>query len=146
MLKYKTKVFGKDLVLLNFTNYASIQDQFLPTGDAFINMFYDEFTAALALNKKWTIIANAGFEKVNGSDRIQMANEDGTEVKDYTVDLSSKKKLDQVGTVCGFGIDYDFTKNAGIHFRHKWMNHEDLSFTADKFSGTETSVELKMWF
>jgi len=37
-------------------------------------------------------------------------------------------------------------KNTGLYIRHRWMNYEDRNFSLDKYKGTETTVELKIFF
>lgn len=153
-LKYQAFWLQKKWVLLSYTNYNSIQDKFsiLPVmnnDDAFITTLYEDVTVACEVKKGLTIEANFGIEKVNGSDRIQMADADGIEIQNASgnpIYSDEGLRLDQIGTSYGFGIDYDFTKTAGIHLRHKWMNHKDLAFTADKFKGHETTFELKIFF
>ncbi len=134
-LKYKFTVANRDLVLLNYNSYNSVEDKLSPIGltnDAFIRVFYEDFTAAYKLTKKFSIVGNFGIEKAMGGKRTQL-NAQGN-------------AIDQIGHCYAIGFDYDFTKNAGLHVRQTWMDHKDRSFVLDEYKGTETNVELKIFF
>jgi hypothetical protein len=136
-LKYKFRLFNRDLVVLNFNTYNSTQPGFNPiptfTDKAFVRMFFEDLTLAYRLGRKYNIVANAGYERVLGNYRTQLSLDNG-------------KPLDQQGYAIGGGIDYDFTANAGIHLRHKYMYHKDKNFVLDEFRGHETTLELKIFF
>src|SRR5690606_32338836 len=137
LLKYKFSLFNRDLILLNFNNIATIRDGFSVTpkfsNEAFIRTFYEDITIAYALGKKYMIVANAGVEIAKGNNRVNISPENG-------------KTIDQIGYGISGGIDYDFSKNAGIHLRHRYMTHKDANFILDKFKGHETTFELKIFF
>lgn len=134
-LKYKLTVFNRDLVLLNFNSYNSVDDKLtvLGTTDAsFIRVFFEDFTAAYKLTKKLSIVGNFGIERAMGGMRTQLNGEG--------------KPIDQTGTAYALGVDYDFTRNAGLHIRHTWLQHKDKNFVLDEYKGTETNIELKIFF
>ncbi len=135
LLKYKITLFNRDLILLNFNSYNSVDDQlkFIGTTDAsFIRVFYEDFTASYKLTKKVSVVGNFGIERAWGGSRTQLA--------------PNGKPLDQTGHAYALGVDYDFAKNAGLHIRHTWMDHKDRNFVNDEFKGTETNIELKIFF
>ena len=135
-LKYKIRLFKRDLVILNFNTYNSIQkNSIVPVfnSNAFVRLFFEDLTFAYRLGKKYNIVANYGFERVIGNRSTQLSSE-------------NNKPIDQVGHAYGGGIDYDFMANAGLHFRFKYMDHKDKNFVLDQFKGYETTVELKIWF
>jgi hypothetical protein len=136
LLKYKITVFNRDLILLNYNSYNSVQDHMAVLGgtDAFIRVFYEDFTASYKLTKKVSVVGNFGIERAVGGERTQPSPTDPT------------KRLDQTGHAYALGIDYDFAKNAGLHLRHTWMDHKDKNFVKDEFKGTETNIELKIFF
>jgi hypothetical protein len=53
---------------------------------------------------------------------------------------------DQFGQGLGIGFDWSLAENAGLYFRHRWMQFEDKSFTLDKYKGREVTLELKTFF
>jgi hypothetical protein len=136
-LKYKFTVLGRDLVLLNYNSYNSVSAGLKLVGvtdDAFVRVLYNDLTAAYKLNKKLSIVGNFGLERGLGGSRTLVAP--GT----------TDKHIDQIGHCYAIGFDYDFTKNAGLHIRQTWMDHKDKNFVLDQFKGTETNVELKIFF
>lgn len=147
-LKYKLMVAGRELLLFNFSNFSSIQKGVMPVipvfGDAaFIRSFYNAFDAAYKLSPKYTIVGQYGYETVLGNTKIDMVLSDGGTL---TTDPNLGKTVHQIGQSVGMGIDYDFSATAGIHLRHKFMWHEDKNFILDRYSGTETYLELKIFF
>ena len=49
-------------------------------------------------------------------------------------------------TALGFGLDWDFTPRAGLHFRYKWMTNSDEFLPENDWKGHYFAVETKMWF
>lgn len=46
----------------------------------------------------------------------------------------------------GVGLDIDLSDNAGLYLRHKRFYQQDLNFSMDEIRGTETTIELKIFF
>ena len=71
-LKYKTRVFGKDLYLFSLTNYNTAQDFFsiLPVtnSSAFIRHFNQQFDLCYELNKTTAFVFKYGIERVLGNE------------------------------------------------------------------------------
>lgn len=136
-LKYKITVFNRDLVLLNYNSYNSVDDKLKVVGTtdaSFIRVFFEDFTASYKLTKKVSVVGNVGFERALGGTRTQ------------EVSPGSGKFINQTGTAFALGVDYDFTRNAGLHIRHTWLQHKDANFVLDEYKGTETNIELKIFF
>ena len=134
-LKYKVTLFNRDLVFLNYNSYNSVDDKLkvIGTTDAsFIRVFFEDFTAAYKLTKKVSVVGNFGIERAMGGMRTQLNGEG--------------KPINQTGTAYALGVDYDFTRNAGLHIRQTWMQHHDANFVLDEYKGTETNIELKIFF
>ena len=51
-----------------------------------------------------------------------------------------------VQTAIGFGLDWDFTARAGLHFRYKWMTNTDQTVSDNDWKGHYFQAETKMWF
>lgn len=134
-LKYKISLFGRDLIFLNYNSYNSVDDHLKVVGTtdaSFIRVFFEDFTAAYKVTKRLTLVGNFGIEKAWGGKRTQLN--------------SNGDPLNQTGHCYAIGLDYDFVKNAGLHIRQTWMDHKDKNFVQDEFKGTETNVELKIFF
>ncbi len=161
VLKYKFNVGSKkkprDLIVRNFLNYNTVQNGFAPkfNEDAYVRTTYDQFLAMLQISSRVTLIGMFEVETVNGNtDVITVDDEGNPNVRDLVPGTGAYRAvydaegntLSQLGTGIGVGLDYDFSDIAGIYLRHRWMNHEDKNFTQDKFKGTETTIELKVFF
>lgn len=139
---YKGKVFGKGFVFMTYHTYNTAlshinwADNF--TDDAYTRMYYGDATLVFKALSKVAIVANAGYEKLLGGKGTIMTTADRDGV--------AGKTINQTGKSLGFGIDYEFIANAGIHLRHKWFDHKDENFRLDKFNGTETTLEFKYFF
>ena len=79
------------------------------------------------------------FSNYFGYDRI-FANEQ-TEL-----DAVSLKPKDQEGISYAIGFDFQLAKNTGLYIRQRWLTYQDYNFTLDKYSGMESTVELKIFF
>jgi len=154
-LKYKLKLFKKELILVNYVTYSTAQDKLsaLPVFDdkAFVRYLYEEVNAFYPLHKKLTLVGYFGIETMKANNRTQMVDEKGDIITDPKTGLSAQapengKPRDQIGTGYGLGLDYDFSERAGLFFRHRIFHHRDKNFTKDEFQGQESSVELKIFF
>ncbi|MCP4521368.1 MAG: hypothetical protein GY827_06715 [Cytophagales bacterium] len=167
-LKYKTKVFKRDLILTGFFRQNTVTDGApLPyisaegKDGAFFVQRYEELMFFYKLSQKVTLIGVAGWEQ-------NKANKDRTELA-YTSDSPTDATtpyskgdailengrpvynedgapIDQVGYGYGIGIDYDFTDRASLDARYKIYGHKDKNFTRDVFNGQEITLELKVFF
>lgn len=135
-LRYKFRLFHKDILVFNYTNYNSVQRALsvIPVGTskAFINYLYNEITTMASLNSKVTAIGLFGYEKVTGSKETELA--------------PNGNPINQVGYAYGAGLDFDIKERAGIYIRYRIFSHKDVNFTLDKFRGQEASVEFKVFF
>ena len=143
-LKYKKPV-GKnqEIVLLNLSTLNTIKEGFnifaLPgADDVLASVLYNDFTAAYKFNKKLSFVGNFAFESTRGSVRTNLSPDKS--------DASDKDRIiNPSGTMSAFGIDYDLSRKTSLHLRTKYMTHEDKNFLNDKFSGLETTFELKIF-
>jgi hypothetical protein len=134
--KYKTKLFGKPLVLGSYTSFNSVSDQLWPipvfTNDAFIRQTYEELNLNYMISSNVNLTSQIGIEKVVGNSRMVMT--------------SDNKTINQNGYCLGAGFDWVYSKNAGLYLRQVWFSHEDKNFTKDKFNGWNTIAEIKVFF
>ena len=136
-LKLRLKFLKRELILSNYSYAGSIGKSISPipvfSSSSFIRTFYEEFSGYYQLKSNITLLGFYSIQQTKANDQTTLSTENG-------------KPLSQIGTGYGFGIDYDFAANAGLFIRHRWMNHRDENFSLDKFKGTETMVELKLFF
>jgi hypothetical protein len=169
-LAYKLKVLGRDLILNNFNTYNSVTDQsFNPipvfSDKAFLRTVYEEFMAFYNIHPKVTVVGFGSIEKVLGNNRVEKAyttygkTSDGISyapgdvIRDIhnnpTLSTSPVDKgatIDQFSWGYGLGLDYDFSSRAGLYIRNRWFGQKDKHFTLNNYKGTETTVELKIFF
>ena len=150
LLKYTINVAGKKLMFFNYNNYVSVQDHFSLTpvmsDQAFIRTFYEDFTVAFQLYRRFSLIGNYGFERVLGNTRMNLSTDiDTTHNIDKATESASNRVINQTGTAFGYGFNYDITSQFQINFRHKWMKNNDKNFLQDHFKGQEFTLEFKMF-
>ena len=145
LLKSNLKVGNHDLILLNFTSLNTITKglqvfNVSMTGDnIFIADFYEDFTAAFSINKKLSVVGEAGLELLKGSTMIELS-------PDKLTSPDADRVVNQIGTTYALGIDYDINRTMNIHLRERYMTQKDTNFSMDKFSGYETTIEFKIFF
>ncbi len=81
-------------------------------------------------------------EKVNLNGREVYINRSD----DPTAEIIKAKAINQLGMAYGIGFDYDFTDNASIDVRYRWIDHKDYNFIRDVFQGHDLTVEMKVFF
>ena len=153
-LKYKTRVFGKNLYLFSLTNYNTAQDFFsiLPVtnSSAFIRHFNQQFDLCYELNKTTTFVCKYGLERVLGNKYTDIDDTDP-----YPTDntwgvtenyIPSYKPRNQFGDLLGFGFDIKLNDGAYLFLRHAAFHYYDKNFSATNIKGTETTLELKINF
>lgn len=145
--KYRKKI-GKnnEIIIINLTTLNTISDEFSvvpsPVSDKnLVSLLYNDITAAFKVNKKLSLVGNFAVESVKGSTRTNLSPDKPAE------NFSAKDRVvDQIGHMYAIGADYDLSRKVSFHLRTKYMDHEDKNFLKDKFSGYETTFELKIFF
>lgn len=151
LLKFKDKLGGRELVLLNFSSLNTVDESytFVPNlGDNnLVALWYNDFTAAYQLNNNLSLVGNFAVQWINGSKKIDLSpDKKGIDYQNLSIDDVEKRVISSVGTMSAIGLDYDFNNYSGIHLRTKYMTHSDKNFAQDRFSGFETTLELKIFF
>jgi hypothetical protein len=155
-LKYKTRVFGKNLFLFSLLNYNTAQDFFsiLPVtnSSAFIRHFSQQFDLCYELNKTTTFVFKYGIERVLGNkytdidDTDPYPDDDKWDVPENYDYIPSFKPKDQFGNLLGFGFDIKLNEGAYLFLRHAAFHYYDKNFSATNIKGSESTIELKINF
>lgn len=146
-LKFRKKLGKKhEIVLINMSTANMISRRFnafaIPSNDSvLISVLYNDFTAAFKLNKRITLVGNYAVETVKGSTSTDLSPD-----AEKIGQTDENRIIDQIGHMYALGIDYDLNRKASLHLRSKYMDHADKNFLKDKFSGYETTFELKIFF
>jgi opacity protein-like surface antigen len=152
-LKYKFRLFGKEIIMTNFNNFSSVQDHWsaIPvfSNKAFLRYFYTEVMAFYAIHPKLTLVGFFGTERVLGNNRTDLADANGnliTDKKGRPVADPNGKPINETGYGFGPGLDYNFTSNASLNIRQRWFSQSDKNFIRDQFKGNEMTIEFKVFF
>ena len=135
--RYKSSLFGRDMIFTNYISYQSSADHFSPapffTDKAFVRVFYEELITYYHLYKNTVLVGHVAYNKAVANNRTTLSTENGKPINQDTWGL-------------GGGIDWNFAPMMGLYFREMWMTHRDKNFSLDHFQGFETSLELKIMF
>ena len=117
--------------------FHSIQRDFslLPTynNTAYLQSFNHQLDLYYALTNKITLCSYYGYDIIKGGEHTE-------------VNLDSGGHKDQEGKSFALGVDIQLERNTGLYIRHRWMDYIDYNYNLDRYRGTETSVELKIFF
>jgi hypothetical protein len=135
--KYDLKINKRHLYFFYYTSLNSVQNKLaagpLFSNKAWVRAFYNELEVYAEVFPKLHLSAYVGLEQIMGNMETRLNTE-------------TLKPVNQLNYAYGFGIDYDIAKNAGIYIRQRWFHHEDKNFIKEKLFGTETEIELKVFF
>ncbi|GAB5556757.1 MAG: hypothetical protein SchgKO_09700 [Schleiferiaceae bacterium] len=135
--KYKTKIGYRNFYAFFLGRYNTAQPNLtvLPdfTEGAYIRQYNSELEMYYQLADPLFINTYLGYERNLGNYQTE-------------VDEITQRPLNQTGWGIGVGFDISLGRNAGLFVRHRWFSFEDTSYELDKFSGQESSVELKVFF
>jgi hypothetical protein len=138
-VSYKSsyKVFNRDLYIFYLGGFYSVQDDFsaLPkfSQKAFLQSYSNQVEFYFNIFDKVVLSNYFGIDRIIANERTQL-------------DVVSNLAKNQIGYSYAIGLDIQLSPNTGLYVRQRWMNYKDLNFSLDRYSGTETSVELKIYF
>ncbi len=131
--------------LLYVGSFGSAQEQFnLLTqfnSKAYLRTYYHELDAIFMVNKKASIITTFGREYIKGNSQMNRGDN-----KDNKVGSAANDPVNQTGKLFGLGLDLAVSKSTNLYIRRRWFSQQDLSFVLDNIKGTETTIELKLFF
>ncbi len=135
--KLKIKLFEKDLYLCYLGQYSSAQSFISPVTvfdeKALLRTYYHQFETYYALTPSLIWCNYIGYERIVAS-------------YDTETDAFTKRPKNQTGLGIATGFDIRLSKGAGLYLRQRWFDYKDTSFEKDKYSGFETSAEVKIFF
>jgi hypothetical protein len=135
--KFKYNLGRHPGVVFYLGSFNSVQTKFSPitvfTEEAYVRQYSHQIESFYRVHEKWVLAVYLGIERILGN-------------YDTQVDIDSRRPRNQEGRALGFGVDYMMAKNTAIYLRHRYFSFEDRSFELDRFSGHETTLELKITF
>ncbi len=143
-IKFKTKLFNKDIYFYNLNTVMSAQNKFsaIPVfGEkAYINARYHEGEVYYHIMRDLVLSLYGGLEYVKGNKFTD------TTTTITGVDGITGKARDQLGKALGVGIDFSISTNTSIYLRQRWFSFKDKYFQDEDFIGNEATIELKIFF
>ena len=153
-LKYKTKLFKKDLYLFSLTNYNTAQDFYSLTpvlsSTAFLRQFNHVLDVCYSINNSVSLVLKSSYEKVLANKSTQVDDYDPFPIDAAGQDLGiqnyepSFKPRNQTGAVFGFGFDIKLNPGAFLFLRHSRFSFSDKNFAETNIKGSETTLEIKI--
>lgn len=135
--KMKQKIFNRELYIFYLGGFHSIQEDMsaLPqySQKAFLQSYNNQLEFYYNIFDKVVLSNYFGIDRIIANDRTEL-------------DVVSNLPKNQIGYSYAIGLDIQLSPNTGLYVRQRWMNYKDLNFALDRYSGTETSVELKIFF
>ena len=143
--KFSNTIFKKKFYAYFLSTFNSVQPKFIPvpipTKLAFIRLWHNELDLYYEVHPKLVVLGYAGVEMVKGNEFTDI---DNTEIlPGYQM---SNLPRNQLNMAFGGGLDFSITKNAAMYLRYRWYSFEDKSFSLDKWRGSETTLEVKVYF
>lgn len=138
-VSYKThfNIFNRKMMVFYLGGFHSIQRDFsaIPkfSSQSYLQSYNNQLEFYYALAPKFVLCNYFGYDLIRGGENTER-------------DLVSNKPRNQVGYSYAFGFDIELSKNVGLYVRQRWMKYNDFSFALDQYKGTETTVELKIFF
>ena len=136
-LKYSGKIGGKDFYVFSLFQANSASRIWSPitiTDErAYVRQYSSEMEVFARISRTIMITGYLGYERTLGNYR--------TDISDETY-----QPLNQFGRGTGVGCDIELSKSTKLYLRHRWYSFHDVSFIQDRFGGTETILELKVFF
>jgi hypothetical protein len=143
-IKFKTKLFNKDIYFYNLNTAMSVQSKFSPvpvfSQKAYITARYHEAEVYYHVMRDLVISVYGGLEYVKGNKYTDLTT-DSTGVNGIV-----GKARDQIGKALGVGVDLSISSNTSIYLRQRWFSFNDKYFKDENFIGNEATIELKIFF
>ena len=147
-VKYKNRLFNRDLYINYLGSFNSVQNQLSAVSkfndDAYIRAQYHEVDIYYQLHKSFILTFYGGLERIRGNKSTDIG--------------PTGNGRNQTGKAIGVGFDFSISSSTTLFFRQRWFSFDDSSFPgspatgtaaeipAEKFSGNEGTVELKIFF
>lgn len=135
--KYDWKIKKRHIYAFYFGSLNSVQNK-LAVGpyfsdQAWLRAYFNEVEIYVQAFPKVFLSGYFGFEQIKGN-------------MDTRLNVETGAPIDQFNHAYGVGMDIDIAKNTGLFIRQRWFNQEDRNFPDARLFGTETEIEMKVFF
>jgi hypothetical protein len=103
------------------------------TKSNYLTSFTNQIESYLQLNAITLFSAYLGYDRIYAGKNTQL-------------DTQTLNPKNQTGLSYAVGIDIQLAKQTGLYIRQRWFEYEDKNFHLDKYKGSETTVEIKIFF
>ncbi len=135
--KADLKILGREILFFYLGGFHSVQRYFSPFPEfnsyAYIKSYNHQLEFYYLLFPKVVLSNYFGYDRIIANSSTKLSEE-------------TSKPKNQTGKSYAIGLDFQLAKNTGLYVRQRWMNYKDQNFLLDKYKGTETTVELKIFF
>lgn len=135
--KNSTKLLNKRFMLLYLGGFHTVQRSFslMPQFNnlSYLQSLNQQIEFYLEIHPKFILSNYFGYDRIIAG-------------KFTEIDIQTLKHKDQTGYSYAIGLDVELAKSVGLYLRQRWMNYHDKNFVLDRYKGTETTVELKIFF
>lgn len=135
--KIKLKLFERDLYLYYLGQYSSGQTFASPMvifdEKALLRTYYHQLESYYVLTPGLVWCNYVGYERIIASYETE-------------TDPKSGRPRNQTGLGVATGFDIRLSKGAGLYLRQRFFDYKDNSFENNKYSGFETTAEIKIFF
>lgn len=135
--KADLKILGREILFFYLGGFHSVQRYFSPFPEfnsyAYIKSYNHQLEFYYLLFPKVVLSNYFGYDRIIANSSTKLSEE-------------TSKPKNQTGKSYAIGLDFQLAKNTGLYVRQRWMNYKDRNFLLDKYKGTETTVELKIFF
>ena len=108
---------------------------------AYLQTQYHELDGIFQIRNGIGLITSFGYERIVGNNQMNKGdNNDGK------IGSVLNNPVNQQSTMYGLGLDIKLNDNMNMYMRHRIFSQKDQSFTKDHIEGTESSIELKLFF
>lgn len=120
-------------------SFSSLIPEF--TDKAYLRTHYHELDAVIMIMSKASAIFTYGKEYIRGNNQMNK----GDNVNNV-LGSSVNSPINQESDLVGIGFDLALNKSTNLYLRRRWFSQKDASFIKDDIKGTETTIELKLYF
>lgn len=135
-VKYRNKIFGKDVYLFTLTSLSTVQKKFSPivvySDEAYLRSTTTQTEIYIGITNNFFLDFYYGLEWIRGNDETERGSR-GT-------------PRDQQGSSIGIGFDIKISNQSSIFFRQKFFDYEDFSQVNENMKGSEATIEFKTFF